>query len=270
MPRLQTTLCELIKEAVAAAQDSRQQTAQNSDPATVLSLTIDHIPEIKNYLDPYLRRYYDQALPATEKDVRQNIHRFIEKYPLDLAQINCQTIDDAALVKKHFIKWVKMILTADCIDVRRRKNQPPLSLNDPIGRDSEVGTREDLVDDRTIEGIPKLSGLDKWLEEEQRSTQIKVATEIRAYIETDPDEKLRTCHPRNIPNCNCQVLLRMFLLEEINNITAIANRLKVSRATIQPYLEKIAGREDTSAKCLKLLREFMESTLEIDRSQFLD
>jgi predicted DNA-binding protein YlxM (UPF0122 family) len=65
------------------------------------------------------------------------------------------------------------------------------------------------------------------------------------------------------------VLLKLFLLEE-ETVTAIAKKLNVSRATIQPYLEKIIKKEESSEKCLKLLREFIQETYTIDHSQLLN
>jgi predicted DNA-binding protein YlxM (UPF0122 family) len=256
---------------LVVSQNSGQSFEKQSSPAIAISLMIDQIPEIKNYLDPYLKSYYEQALPMTERDVQQNIKRFVERYELDMAEIDCKIADNANQVRDCFIKWVKMILTADCRDVRRKKSPRMVSIYEQIksSKDGPFLKVEDFISDRTAEGLPKLSGLEKWLQENQRANQIKIAPKIREYIEIDPDEKLRRCHPRNKPDCNCQVLLKLFLLEE-ETVTAIAKKLNVSRATIQPYLEKIIKKEESSEKCLKLLREFIQETYTIDHSQLLN
>ena len=189
------SLCQLIRDAL-----------HSPEQAEALAKLIDQLPKIKNYLGKGWLPYYDQALPTTERDVQRNISRFPQMYRLDMAVINCKNPSEAALVSERFIKWVVMILTRDCQDVKRRRVREPIivSMGDLKGGEDSLTIEETIADDLTLTGIGKL------IEEERRF----LSNQIRCYIEEDPEMRLRNCHPRNRPNTNCQILSQKLLLAE--------------------------------------------------------
>ncbi|MFB2891633.1 hypothetical protein ACE1CI_01690 [Aerosakkonemataceae cyanobacterium BLCC-F50] len=189
-----SSLCRLIREALS-----------DGNRAAALALAIDQLPKIKAYLGNGWLPYYEEALPVTMRDVERNINRFPGMYRLNLATTDCQNTSEAANVREHFIKWVVMILTADCKDVKRRRDkQPyPVGMGDPIGGEG-LTVEDTIADDITLSGIKLI------LERERRS----LARQMRRYIEEDPEKRLRNCHPRNNANLDCQLLSQKLLLEE--------------------------------------------------------
>ncbi|WP_341735342.1 hypothetical protein [Microcoleus sp. CAWBG640] len=207
------SLCQLIREALHSPQK-----------AETLALAIDHLPEIKRYLDKGWQPYYDEALPMTERDVNRNINRFPQMYRLNLESVNCQNPSEAANVRRCFISWVMMILRRDCYDVKRRVNRPRIvSTSETIGGEDSLTIEETIADDLTLSGIKLI------LERERRS----LARQMKCYIEEDPEMRLRNCHPRNNANLDCQLLSQKLLLEEPPlNPRQVARELTTPEKTI--------------------------------------
>lgn len=207
------SLCQLIREAL-----------HDPKKAEALAFAIDHLPEIKRYLDKGWQPYYDEALPMTERDVNRNINRFPQMYRLNLETVNCQNPSEAANVRKCFIRWVMMILRRDCRDVKRRVNRPRIvSTSETIGGEDGLTIEETIADDLTRSGIKLI------LERERRS----LARQMKCYIEEDPEMRLRNCHPRNNANLDCQLLSQKLLLEEPHlNRRQVAKELGVPEQTV--------------------------------------
>jgi hypothetical protein len=212
-PMDDASLCQLIREAL-----------HDPEKAEALALAIDQLPEIKRYLDKGWLPYYDEALPMTERDVKRNINRFPQMYPLNLETANCQNPSEAANVRKHFVRWVMMILKRDCYDVKRRRDKQPriVSMSETIG--GEDGSKNEIdIPDITISGI-------KLLLQQER---LFLARQMRSYIEEDPEMRLRNCHPRNNANLDCQLLSQKLLLEEPPlNPRQVARELTTPEKTI--------------------------------------
>ena len=271
MENLAVSLCELVKQATS----NSVATKEKDKAASAISLMVDQIPQIKNYISEDLRIYYDEALSYTEADVKRNLHRFIERKRINLVEINCQTVRDREQVKKKFISWTTLILKTDCMDVRRtqtrriRGNQPaPLnkSLNQEINKDGTQDSKQEILDTLPESNIT-LSGIEQWLNNNLKNN---IEPAIVSYLEKDPDGKLKDCHPRNNPNCNCQALLIRRLIDGEDNINNLAEEFGVSRQTLQDYLSYRKNPTRADAKCFRLLIAEVEEKYQVNLKQYLD
>jgi hypothetical protein len=265
---LATTLCELIKQATSNDSENQQ---LKEDLAEKISLMIDQIPQIQACISDELKKYYDAALPYTEKDIQKNLHTFVERSKIDFSEINCQNKQDNTEIQRRFINWVTMILKADCIDLYRKqrtrvKNNQPAPVNTSLNQKNS----QDESGREIIEYIPNseitIGGLTILIEKEQK----EIKSKIIKYIEEDPDDELKNCFPRSRPDCNCQALLKKKLIEGEDNITNIANEFGVPRATLQDFLEYRLNSKRPDAKCLRLLRKEIETKYQINLSEYKD
>ncbi|NES68317.1 MAG: hypothetical protein F6K24_25325, partial [Okeania sp. SIO2D1] len=70
---------------------------------------------------------------------------------------------------------------------------------------------------------------------------------VRQYIETDPEEKLRSSHPKKHPECNCQVLaIQLNFTEPPKKISDICKEINISNQTVYSHWKR---------RCIPLLRE---------------
>lgn len=233
-------ICCLLKTGVLEKQKSKQNAAREALALIVEQLATEGMGAIKIYLDDGLRPYLDEALKKTELDIKKNLDRFCIKYKLDLENLDCQNESDSSRLRKSFLRWTSMILKADCIDARRKKkNVTEFSFDAKIG-DTEAG--KDFYE---VIPAPTLSGLDELIKKEK----IKIARTIQEYIDKDPEGRLKQSHPRKRPECNCQVLMQMYLLAEPPlEIKKIVKKLKAPSATVYERI-KI---------CQKLLQEVVK------------
>lgn len=91
-----------------------------------------------------------------------------------------------------------------------------------------------------IEGkLVTSEGIEGYIEKFQQKELQNFALMIQLYIETDPEAKLRQCHPRNYPDCNCQLLGKyLFLQEKPAKISAIARELNINVQTIHSFWKR--------------------------------
>ena len=224
-------ICCLLKEALLGEEEKRASAKES------LSLSIDQMPEIRTSIDEGLQSYIDEALKKTESHVIKNLHKFPQRYKLNLEELDCHRTSDVLQIKKCFIRWIVMILKADCIDERRKKFRQ-------VSLDSSIVKREEVTELYEVIPTPTLSGIEGLLQQERKNIAIKV----RNYIDRDPEGILRKCHPRSQERCNCQVLMQMNLLQEPTvSPKEIAKQLSTPLPTVYERL----------GKCKKLLREIV-------------
>lgn len=210
-------ICCLLKTGLLEQNNRKKESAREA-----LSLLIDQISEVKQYLDEGLRPYLDEALKITESDIKRNLDKFPVRYRLDIEDLDCKNQSDAGKVKKSFIRWTMMVLKADCIDVRRRKFRQ-VSLDAPRGKETENISLIDTI------AAPTLRGLDNLIAKETN----QITRKIKEYIDTDPEGKLKKSHPRKRPECNCQILMQMRLLADPPvEMKQIVKQLQVPSATV--------------------------------------
>lgn len=131
---------------------------------------------------------------------------------------------------------VKGILKHKAVDVLK-KNLRHLSLDAKISSDSEE-TFVDLIANED------LTGLDLLIEGEEKEA---IAAFIQ-YINSDPEDIFKTCHPKGYPQCNAQVLLKeRFLNESSKTWRELAEEVKTPVGTM-------TGRF-FYPKCLPLLQQ---------------
>ncbi|MGL5066151.1 MAG: hypothetical protein ACRC62_39785 [Microcoleus sp.] len=71
------------------------------------------------------------------------------------------------------------------------------------------------------------------LETEEKKCWVRA---IEQYIDRDPEEKLRRCHPRNRPDCNCQIIAQKLFLQPVpEKMTALAKQLNISAQTLDSF-----------------------------------
>jgi len=211
-------ICCLLKTGLLEQNNIKKESAREA-----LSLLIDQISEVKQYLDEGLRPYLDEALKITESDIKRNLDKFPVRYRLDIEDLDCQNQSDVGKVKKSFIRWTMMVLKADCIDVRRGRKLPVVSLDAPRGKDTESMTLGETI------AAPTLSAIDNLISKETKD----LAGIIREYIDTDPQGRLKKSYPRKRPECNCQILMQMRLLADPPvEMKQIVKQLQVPSATV--------------------------------------
>lgn len=283
----QKALCQLLKQIVSIPATDPER--QNAIEAVVL--TIDQL-SVKKKLPEHYRKYYDAAIEVTQRDVRKNIADFPARYSLNVLEIDERDSVGVAKVEKCFISWVLMILKTDCIDehrkttrsrdsrqkkVRNSKNKQPIKRPrgivkdtlEEVSFDNYLNSQEDFItgfenkfasdiEGKFIGDISKnylsLDSIESLIAKEQ-SKQKPMAQRLKEYIEQDPDNKLKELHPRNQADCNCQVLLQLFLLEELS-MDEVYERLKCQgckKGTIRNYLTE--HEEGSRKSCLKLIKQ---------------
>ena len=88
-----------------------------------------------------------------------------------------------------------------------------LSLDYPIGYEEDPGgtTLTELIPDPQPSTIWEIEAqVEQW---QQQEKNVSVGNKIWRYIEQDPEKRLRSCHPRQNPECNCQLLSQRILLK---------------------------------------------------------
>ncbi|GGA26254.1 hypothetical protein [Okeania sp. KiyG1] len=92
-----------------------------------------------------------------------------------------------------------------------------------------------------------LSLLEQKIAELQKAKRQRQGESVRQYIETDPEEKLRSSHPKKHPECNCQVLaIQLNFTEPPNKISDICKEINISKQTVYSHWKR---------RCIPLLRE---------------
>ncbi|MDB9312697.1 hypothetical protein PN462_06260 [Spirulina sp. CS-785/01] len=126
-------------------------------------------------------------------------------------------------------------------EFRQQTRKPPLSLDTPI---SEKGG--ETFSDR----IPaNLETVQAQIQADQAQQTEQIGRKLKTYIQQDPDNRLKTCHPKAHPRCNCQVLSQRLLLKHPpDKLVAIAQDYQIKYHTLNwhwknkalPLLQSIA------------------------------
>ena len=81
-----------------------------------------------------------------------------------------------------------------------------------------------------------LDALNCEIERIEREEKQALARDIANYFKGDPQQELRNCHPRNRPDCNCQIIAQKLLLDESPaKMATIARQLNIKEQTIRSF-----------------------------------
>ncbi len=80
------------------------------------------------------------------------------------------------------------------------------------------------------------SGIEIYLEQLRIKAQQHLVFRLESYVEQDPDKKLRNCHPRNYPECNCQMLSQRLIFKgSPDKLVNIAEEFAISYKTLHSH-----------------------------------
>jgi hypothetical protein len=145
--------------------------------------------------------------------------------------------------------WIngKLRLKYKILALYKSGKDSTLSTDNPINSESSKLTFADLI---KAKEPCTLEELENEIEEEQSQQQRqRVGLTLKEYIEQDPEGKLRNCHVRNSPDCNCQALaLRLLEIfkDPPDSFADIARDLDMSYQTVNTRWKR---------NCLPLLQE---------------
>ncbi|MBE9128198.1 MULTISPECIES: hypothetical protein [unclassified Coleofasciculus] len=198
-----------------------------------LLLELQHLPGLlkSSHLD------YLEALDKTWEWVSRNICRFQLRPRLSIQQ--------------SLVRWINGYLVWRIRDLYQQADSVHYSLDRPIDdRDANPTNWLEQLPETNSE-IPILSGIDAYIHQLQNQEIQEIYWKLESYIEQDPEGKLRKCHPRKHPDCNCQLLSQKLLLQSPPvRLTDISRELGVNYRTLKSHWEN---------KCKPLLQEIAVS-----------
>lgn len=143
--------------------------------------------------------------------------------------------------EKSFVVWINGYLKWRIQDLYTPDNRYD-SLDKPISNEGEK-----LTTLGEILPANSLSLLEQKIAELQKAKRQRQGESVRQYIETDPEERLRSSHPKKYPECNCQVLaIQLNFTEPPKKIADICKEINISNQTVYSHWKR---------RCLPLLRE---------------
>jgi len=145
-------------------------------------------------------------------------------------------------VRVRLIKRFNRIVKNKEFDEYRKQGKQPFSLDNPLSEDEGNDTYLDFV---TYEGF---------IDENYQPSNLppddfvqSIGSKLWQYINADPEEKLRGCHPKHRSDANCQVIAqRLQLKDPPDNLADIAKELDINYQTVNSHWKR---------SCLPLLRQ---------------
>lgn len=94
------------------------------------------------------------------------------------------------------------------------------------------------------------SGLDGYIEQLERQQTQNIGEQLERYIQSDRENRLKSLHPKDYPQCNCQFLSQRLLLQyPPAKYTQLARELGINPQTLISHWKR---------KCLPLLQEIVQ------------
>jgi hypothetical protein len=135
-------------------------------------------------------------------------------------------------LERDLVQWINGYLYWRIRDIYHSTStgQQLMSLDEEVFDRGE--TYLDLLSATGAIGV-NLQTLDEQIAVLQQQADREVATQIEAWIESDPDGQLQNCHPRSRSGCHCQVLsYRMIVRDPPDSFTQIATELNIPYQTL--------------------------------------
>jgi hypothetical protein len=164
------------------------------------------------------------------------LRRFINKFQVNIDVVK---VDD---IRKRFVTSFNRIIKNKIFDTYRQLKSQPISLDVPISEEKSTTILLDIITNEET-----LTGVDLIIAAELQESRDNIGKEIWKYIEEDPDNKLKNCHPREYINANCQELaIRLLLKNPPDKLTNISKDLGINHQTLNAHWKR---------RCLPLLQE---------------
>ena len=196
-------LCQLILGICSESLDSPQRLKLLNRLLRELQL----LPKLSKVSHPY----YLEALNKTWQWLDNHLHEFNPR---------------RSPIQASLITWINGYLWYRIQDLYSSNNLKELSL------DLKALERSGFYDDY-------VGGLEAEIERIDGENKQALARAIAQYIDRDPEKKLRNCHPRNRPDCNCQLIVQKLLLQESpEKMSTIARHLKINTQTIHSFWKR--------------------------------
>lgn len=187
-----------------------------------LLLVVQKLPKLKKSNHP---NYLD-ALNLTWEWFIKNIDKF-EYDPNSLE-----------LVERRLTHWINGYLGWRIRDLYTSDDKYKYnSLDEPIGDDEDNRTLGDTISDTQNNRNKNIT--QDIIENEQQEKIQRIGLKVESYIENDPDNKLKQCHPKENPKCNAQVLAqRMLLKEPPDKLKPISREMDIKYQTLVSFWKR--------------------------------
>lgn len=189
-----------------------------------------------------------RVIPLLNGLYRSSHQDYPEAYNRTLEWL-CKNIDryqrrSSTPIEQSFVTWINGYLkwrVRDLYAPEDKYNALRVYLNNP-DEESSQDPLENYPDPKF-----SLTLLDQKIAQLQEVEQRHQGKIIRSYIERDPEGKLTQCHPRQYPQCHCQILaLRLLLKDPPESIADLARDFGINNQTLYSHWKQ---------KCLPLLQE---------------
>lgn len=165
-----------------------------------------------------------QVLPGILKSSHQDYPIALNQTWLWFSQQVKQFDPGSPSIAKSLMRWLNGYLTWRIRDITGKKGSAEISLDCSLDREGSKDLKlKDIVVDSPDGsylaigkegGYRRLSVLDKYIADFNRTQVMQLGLAVEDYINRDPEGKLRNCHPKNFPDCNMQYLAQRFCLQD--------------------------------------------------------
>lgn len=232
---------ECLRQLIAAVDQYPDGSQEWRKAMSRLIIVLQGLPEFRKYSRPDCPDYFLDALNQTWEWFSRSVRKFEPR---------------TSSVRTDLVRWLNSYLYWRLKDL----NLPTTHLSlDKIVSDAdgeEIATWLDRVSEQGELIGPRsnrcvLDGLEIYLEQQQQESEQRLVVSLALYIEQDPEGQLRNCHPRQYPECNCQILSQRLLpifKNPPDKLAVIARECQINYQTLVahwkskgiPLLQKIA------------------------------
>lgn len=188
---------------------------------------------------PEFRKYSGLDCPDYFLDALNRTWEWFSRHIRDFKPRTSSTRNDLVAWLNRYLYWRLKDLKSPSAPTRKIKY---FSLDATISNsdDVEISTWLDRLSAQgQLLGTPSsphvLSGLEIYLEQQQRQSEQSIVANIALYIEQDPEKRLQNCYPRKHPECNCQILSQRLLFifkDPPDRLADIARECKINYQTL--------------------------------------
>ncbi|WP_413166888.1 hypothetical protein ACL6C3_09320 [Capilliphycus salinus ALCB114379] len=232
MTEIETKLRELI--AKICNDPTCIQGSERKRLLNCLLITVQKLPKLLKSS----HIYYLEALDKTFEWLCRSICKFKP------------SLDDSRPYEEGLTRWINAYLRYRIKDLTTPKPEPiNRSLDETIYQDDEsLKTLLDILSTTSSE-IPTIDGLDEYIERLQKEKNKNTFLEFEIYVEKDLERRLRNCHPREYPDCNCQMLCERILLQNPpEKMSVLSRELGINYKTLVAHWNR---------RCKPLLQEIL-------------